>query len=519
MIHDALKTVFGASDTVVVNGAGPVGLTFTIALLDRATQLGIPKPKVQIWDPIMTPRRETVIRLPHIIATLLPEQVQMELWQETTSAPRRLFMPGPCNSSVAVGNSHVHDPVNQPACQLTATIQIKQFQEVTMRYLLAHHAECCTLNHGRCPPDVMRGAAAVIQSYGKAARKSNPIVGNSAAEEDPIINMEVESENGLFVLFDRKDVVDGDRAADYNLFNERGNGFTVFQSHDPTNAVQAYIWPEDVNNDLGCPAVPLTQADLIANGNSFGLRALFDCVDKLQGQEQWWWEVSRRCRLQDENGMAVPREMACTLEWRRGHPGSRQPLPQMGEKASSDAFEAWFDAVRYQISLNMYKMGIFGSRAENFLCKVRFCYARREPYRYNSVFAQVEGVPVIYLGDSAGSTDFKKGLSCGRGLLCASQLAVDAMDLVLQQLRSPGCADLRRAFQLGAEQYQLAWRSTEMCCEWRSDFDATYKYLQAGRCSPLEMQQLQACHLQACLANAAAAAALRQPQFGVVCAA
>lgn len=153
----------------------------------------------------------------------------------------------------------------------------------------------------------------------------------------------------------------------------------------------------------------------------------------------------------------------------------------MGEKARSPAFEAWFDAVRYQVSLNLYKMGIVGTRAENFLHKIRLCYARRQPYRYDGVYTEVECVPVIYLGDSSGSTDFKKGLSCGRGLMCAWQLALDTMDAVLQQLHIAKCANLRSAMQQGAELYQQRWRSAEMIAEWRSDFDATFKYLQAGR--------------------------------------
>merc|ERR1719502_1689105 len=126
----------------------------------------------------------------------------------------------------------------------------------------------------------------------------------------------------------------------------------------------------------------------------------------------------------------------------------------MGEKASSPAFTAWFDAVRYQISLNLYKMGIFGSCAENFLRKVRLCYARREPYRYNNVYTEVEHVPVLYLGDSAGSTDFKKGLSCGRGLLCASQLAFDTMGTISHHLASTQRSDLKDAFRQGGMRYQ-----------------------------------------------------------------
>lgn len=301
-----------------------------------------------------------------------------------------------------------------------------------------------------------------------------------------MLGMEVPNENGLFVLFDRRDVVDGERDPGYQQFNAQTSGFTAFQTHSLANAVQVYIWPEDANNVTGNPLVPATQEELIAHGKTFGLKALFDCVTKLQGEENWWWEVGRRCRLQNENGEPVPKALACTLEWREGQDAA------MGEKAGSQAFEAWFDAVRYQISLNMYKMGIFGSRAENFLHKVRLCYARREPYRYNSVYTEVEGVPVIYLGDSAGSTDFKKGLSCGRGLFCASQVAFDTMGIVSQQLVSARQVDLRSAFRHGGERYQQQWKSAEMVCEWRVDFDATFKYLQAGRMPGMKPQHLQA---------------------------
>lgn len=479
-----------SSNTIIVNGAGPVGLTFAVALLDRATQLGVPKPNVQIWDPNLTPWRETVIRLPHTIATSLPEQVQMELWEESSSSPQRLFFPGPCHVSPAVENSRVHDPYSCPPSQYTPIVQIKQFQEATMGHLLVRHPQSCSLHNGHCPPDVMRGSAAVIQSYGKVARRTNPIVGNAASEEDPVVAMDVPCENGLFVLFDRHDVTDGAQDPEYQLFNQRGNGFAVFQSHRLSNSVQVYVWPEHATNNTGHHLIQ-TEADLIKNGKSFGLRALFDCVTRFQGQENWWWEVSRRCHLQDENGGAVPEELACTLEWRQGLRSWRKCYPQMGEKASSATFEAWFDAVRYQISLNMYKMGIFGSRVENFLHKVRLCYARRQSYRYNTVYTEVENVPVIYLGDSAGSTDFKKGLSCGRGLLCASQLAFDTMHVVLQQLGSAGRSDLKAAFRGSGVRYQQQWGSPEMVSEWRDDFDSTYKYLQAGRSLSMQAEALQ----------------------------
>jgi hypothetical protein len=467
---------------VVVNGAGPVGLTFAMAVLDGAALKNVAKPNVQIWDPHITPWRETVIRLPYSIAASLPNQVQMELFGETPSSYQRLFVPVPCKMSRAVENSRVHTPLDALPSQYAANVQTKQFQEAAMRYLMTHHTQNCSLRHGKCPPEILRQAAVVIQSFGKSARKTNPIAGNAVSEEKPF-TMPACHPHGLFVLFDRGDVADGSQDPDYLLFNEKDNGFSAFQSHCLTNPVQVYIWPEGVTNDTGCCAAPTSLDDLIANGRSFGLRSLFDCVSYLQGNEDWWWEVSRRCRLQETSSNdPVPKERACTLEWQMDCPGWRQQYPSQGEKACSQAFESWFDAVRFQISLNLYKMGIVGTHAENFLHKVRLCYAQREPYRYDSVCTEVEGIPVIYLGDSAGSTDFKKGLSCGRGLFCAADLAAETINHFAHQSQCTlGQASWKAAFQYGAQKYQQLWRSIEMVSEWRDDFDASFKYLQAGR--------------------------------------
>ena len=62
-----------------------------------------------------------------------------------------------------------------------------------------------------------------------------------------------------------------------------------------------------------------------------------------------------------------------------------------------------FHSVASKISLNLHKMGIIGTHAERFLHKIRLCCAQRQPYRYDGVYTEVEGVPVVYLGDSAGS--------------------------------------------------------------------------------------------------------------------
>jgi hypothetical protein len=293
--------------------------------------------------------------------------------------------------------------------------------------------------------------------------------------EEPCVDVQAPNPHGLFVLFDRNDVAHGAQDVNYRLFNQHYNGFATFQSHRYTNAVQTYIWPEDVTNDIGLDLPLRSHSDLISHGRSVGLKSLFDCVPELQGEEDWWWELSRRCRLNDQNSNGLPKDSATTLG------GKQDCFLGMGEKASSLAFESWFDAVRYQIAHNLFRMGIFGGQAENFLDKVRMVYARREPYRYSSVYTEVEGVPVLYLGDSAGSTDFKKGMSCGRGLICAAKLAISTMHHFAIQQKSIAQADLRCAFQIGGMEYQQDWNSMEMKSEWRDDFDPSYKYCRLGR--------------------------------------
>jgi hypothetical protein len=296
------------------------------------------------------------IKLPLTIAALLPEQVQMELWKETVAAPKQVFS-ADCGSDRRIENCRVHNPRGFKSN--LAIVQVKQFQLVLNRYLRRHHSSNCSFHVGVCPPDVMAKASVVMQTYGRAAREANPIPGNTVSEEKPITDLEVPSPHGLFVLFDRSAVTHGEQDPAFWEFNQNYNGFNVFQSHDLANVVQVYIWPENVNDVTGCPNTPKTHEELIQGGGLFGLRALFDCVATLQGSEDWWWELSRRCRLQNAHG-PVPKAEQCSLNWKTGKTG----YCKAGEKASSPAFETWFNAVRHQISLNLYKMGIIGSHAD-----------------------------------------------------------------------------------------------------------------------------------------------------------
>jgi len=92
-----------------------------------------------------------------------------------------------------------------------------------------------------------------------------------------------------------------------------------------------------------------------------------------------------------------------------------------------------------------------------------------------------EAVPGSLLGLPSCTAHFKKGMSCGRGLICAAKVAISTMHHFAIQQKSIAQADLRCAFQFGGMEYQQDWNSMEMKSEWRDDFDPSYKYCRLGR--------------------------------------
>jgi hypothetical protein len=56
------------------------------------------------------------------------------------------------------------------------------------------------------------------------------------------------------------------------------------------------------------------------------------------------------------------------------------------------------------------------------LSEIKVFYAKRGEYYYENATGHLGEIPIFFVGDSAGGTDYKLGLSLGRGLLAAEHI-------------------------------------------------------------------------------------------------
>ncbi len=99
-----------------------------------------------------------------------------------------------------------------------------------------------------------------------------------------------------------------------------------------------------------------------------------------------------------------------------------QALTMTGEGLPEDARQ-WFETYK---AVLVEQMRFFNLRLPQEPSKIRVFYAARSEYYWDAVTSDMEipiNCPLFFLGDSAGSTDYKFGLSVGRGLLAAQQLS------------------------------------------------------------------------------------------------
>jgi Alr-MurF fusion protein len=90
-----------------------------------------------------------------------------------------------------------------------------------------------------------------------------------------------------------------------------------------------------------------------------------------------------------------------------------------GEVVLSEEEAAWFKTYANAVKRVFQKFDM-PVPAEN---QIKVFFASRYEYHYEKAAGLLYGVPVLFVGDSCGSTDYKLGLSLGRGLLAAFYLA------------------------------------------------------------------------------------------------
>lgn len=97
------------------------------------------------------------------------------------------------------------------------------------------------------------------------------------------------------------------------------------------------------------------------------------------------------------------------------------PLTLDGQKNSvlSKEETVWFEDYSHAVERIFHKFDI-SVPSKN---QIKVYFAPRFEYHYNKAAASLHDVPVLFIGDSCGFTDYKLGLSLGRGLLVTKHLA------------------------------------------------------------------------------------------------
>jgi len=155
----------------------------------------------------------------------------------------------------------------------------------------------------------------------------------------------------------------------------------------------------------------------------------------MKASPEMWDTVKAACK----QTRAIHPDQQCNLN-------TDAPLP-----ANATAYEQWYKELREQIIKGSIEVGALDTDYN--LTNAKLFYASRSEYYYQQTQAyhalpgSDKKLPMFFLGDSAGSTDWALGLSGGRGMLSATELAGSIVDLVRQgpgiwqgMERSPCCA-------------------------------------------------------------------------------
>ena len=351
----------------IIVGGGPVGCYLAYKLLAIS-----PNKQVILFESRIFERPQ-VIRIPFIIADDFPLDVKNKMWCDIETRSR-IFNPG-------LSTDKNFWP--KPDYSFWPWINISAFQKAIIHYLKTD-----TLYKDRfyfIPDDVnitkntwqaalekayptfnrsislSTGAIyCTCGAYAKMLRQELNVTGGTPTEIKG---------HGIYLTYQNKIIEDYKRDANSLSYLELGrNGISYAASNNSNLDVQLYTYPEG------------------------DLAAIFHEIPE---------EFIQR---------AVYKQNSCALDMR-------------GDKLTNTA-KKWFDRYKAELFKTANKFNI---TIPDDLSRIQVFYAPRTEYYWDVAATNIpwQGYsrPLFFLGDSAGSTDYKSGLSLGRGLLSVQALS------------------------------------------------------------------------------------------------
>lgn len=428
-----------AVPNVIVGGSGPVGVVFALRLLEGLnTTQRQSLPLVKLYDPI-TPWRRTVIRIPFSEAKRLPMELRNALWPIETIR-NRIF-----------GKASMEDPRFTPEMdyEFWPFIEVVDFQSKVREYMDLHFPGYFEYIKTDRQTDPKKKFNYPVDEFTVGMACTCGFQGNDLRTlyaDDPALSKLVKTPNdgiqqhGMLVQFSRSAAEEYRPRISYH--NVSKLGLTYAASNNAQKAVQTYVYPKGEMLPLLSRARPL------------------------------FWEVLGTACKQSSS---IKADDQCNLNTSAQH--------QIASNVSG--FDQWFKDVRNNVTGHLTDLGAFGPDLS--LSDAKFFYADRFEYYYPKAEAYKvlpesrKSLPMFFLGDAAGSTDYALGLSGGRGMIAATEVADAIVSLVHQGY------SLAQAFNQTRPVYQQYWNSVlenefnqkDPGLEFRKDIYE--KYFLAGR--------------------------------------
>lgn len=345
---------------VLIVGGGPVGMYTALRLLEVH-----PGCCVKVIEKRAIVTRPQVVKFPFTAVNVLPDEIKEKLWPNDDI--RKCILGAGSKS-----NKGFWPYID---CKYSRFAQIGEFQKRLREYIDEKYGDKRfefevneELSVDYLKENIGKFDVVLIAAgNSEFTRKLRKVMGISRAVCDNEEREEVDR-RGVYLNYETEDKETYERCGKLLLGAEKSaKGITYAHSNDSSNHVQIYTYP------VG------------------DLRKIF---------------------------AAMPESFKRTAAFS----GSNRPLTFDGNKAGENALSAeerqWLDTYSAAIK-NILRHFKIPFPTDD---KIRTFYAPRFEYYYEVAGETLSNTPVLFIGDACGGTDYKLGISLGRGIITAMQL-------------------------------------------------------------------------------------------------
>lgn len=350
----------------IIIGGGPIGCYLAFKLLNANPNSQVIMFETRQFD------RPQVIRIPFDIANDLPQAVKNEMWYDAKTRSR-IFDPGYAT------NSHFWP---KPGYPYWPFISIRSFQKTMISLLLTNPSYKDRFYF------VCYDGKSNLDNWDESIKRSYPQFTGSIKNSIHAIYCTC----GISAKLMREELnLQGGKSAE-----NKGDGiYLIYQNYLPEHYLRN--------------AIEMSSQNLANNGITYAATN-----NRHLDVQLYTYPVGQLAEIFSY----IPEEFMNKSSYNN----DRNVMTMTGEGLSSTTLD-WFEKYKNTI-LKIAKQFEINLPNSN---QIKIFYANRSEYYWDIVAVNTSfheyNCPVFFIGDSAGSTDYKSGLSMGRGLLSAKILS------------------------------------------------------------------------------------------------